>query len=66
MAVPECPECGETFPEGDGVSAQGSVKESGLQRLADGESVDASDLFAFDDTFCSPGCAITDSGGRHE
>lgn len=60
----ECEHCGDEFEEGEGVSGSGSVKEAGLEKLGDGESIGIDELFAFDESYCSMDCCIAagDSG----
>ncbi len=53
-----CQNCGEEVPEEEAVSGQGSVKKNGAEKLAKGETVSASELFAFDEKYCSLDCLM--------
>ena len=56
----ECQNCGEEVSKEDAVSGSGGVKEEGAQKLMGGETVGASELFSFNEYYCSIGCAIED------
>jgi ribosomal protein S26 len=53
-----CENCGKEVPEEESVSGQGSVKEDGAEKLAEGETIPASELFAFDEKYCSFDCLM--------
>lgn len=53
-----CENCGEQFEDGEGVSGSGSVKSDGLKKLTDGQKIGISELFTFDESYCSMDCAI--------
>lgn len=61
----ECEHCGTLVPEDEVVAGAGSLTQSGAARLAEGQTVSADELFAFDQPYCSLGC-MSDDGGRDE
>ena len=56
-----CQNCEKEVPEEEAVSGQGSVKKGGAEKLAKGETVPVSELFAFDKQYCSLDCLVGDS-----
>lgn len=59
----ECEHCGEEFPAGSGVNGSGSILTDGVRELADGNSVSARELFAFDEAYCSMACSVAEGDG---
>lgn len=59
-AVTRCIECGGKINEdNDAVYGGGKMEEAGAERLTRGETVDASELFGFDDgPYCSIRCSV--------
>lgn len=55
-----CQNCGDEVPEEQAVKGSGSMKEDGAERLAEGETVGADELFAFDEVYCSFACLLAD------
>lgn len=55
-----CENCGDEIPSTDeAVWGSGGVKESGLEKMSDGETIGADELFGFDDgPYCSLGCSV--------
>ncbi len=53
-----CQHCGKEVPEEEAVSGQGGVKKDGAEKLANGESVPISDLFTFNEKYCSFDCLM--------
>lgn len=62
QASKQCEHCGDEFEEGEGVSGSGTVKESGVEKLGDGESIAIDELFEFDEAYCSMDCAVAGGG----
>ena len=59
-AAAHCIECGDEIGEdNDAVYGGGKVEEEGAERLIQGETVGASELFGFDDgPYCSIRCSV--------
>lgn len=55
----DCMECGDEVDEDEAVYGSGTIRDSGLEKLSRGETLDAEELFGFDDgPYCSLECSI--------
>lgn len=53
-----CQNCGDAISKEDAVRGSGSTKDGAADLLSDGGSVRVSEVFEFDDLYCSMDCLL--------